>query len=122
MKKLKFRVWNEEVKKYMEVDLNGNFKLGYIGAFGGNVWEIFIGKYDINSHEIYEGDIVKVLYNQKEFMCVAYFNEFESSFKLADGEMVFKEKEIKLNLAEEIEIIGNIHRNKLEEFKKTLED
>ena len=120
MRALKFRVWNEEVKKYMEVDLNGKFLAGYPGAFDGNVWEQFTGIYDINSHGIYEGDIVRVLYNQKEFILFVYFNEFESSFKLTDGEMVFRNGEVKLNYGCEVEIIGNMHRDKLEQFKKNI--
>lgn len=122
MRALKFRVWNEEVKKYMEVDLNGKFSTGYVGAFDGNVWEQFTGQYDMNKKEIYEGDIVRMVYDGIENFYIVVFDICEFDFKGTNGKENYGKNFEYLSVCEEIEIVGNIHYNKLEQFKKTLED
>jgi uncharacterized phage protein (TIGR01671 family) len=72
--RLKFRVWDKLEKRmiypnspsqsHFVLDLNGNFHNLQNGS-GGNDYIVmqFIGLMDRSGHEIYEGDVISLLYN-----------------------------------------------------------
>ena len=111
MRKIKFRVWCNHLKKYIydyltgtSVSLNDLFKNGsMVNDKNTLVFEQYIGLKDCNGIEVYEGDLIQDIdYGIME--C-----------KYLHGSFVWYSKNgfnIKLmNYIPNIEVIGNIHEN-----------
>lgn len=82
------------------------------------VKEETIGQYtglkDKNGVEIYEGDIVRLIYDNIEHIYQIIFDKEELDFKATNGEKNYGKNFQYLGCCEEIEIIGNIYENEVE--------
>lgn len=124
-REISFRLWNTKSIQYTDffVDSNGyvkiidhlgNFKTGYDcdPPFGYKLMQ-FIGIYDKNGEEVYEGDIIK-------------FNSFDD-LKIKTGIVTFSDGSFRITVDDyfhayrwmdyECEVIGNIYENK-DQIKK----
>lgn len=120
MRELKFRVWNEMLRRmYSYEDLEKNTiditKIKFIqGVFlpnsEGNKVMQYTGIKDINNKEIYEGDIVEI-YPMDLFENTV----FKGKVKFCDGSwIVDNEKDCRYLFTEidENKVIGNIYEDK----------
>lgn len=114
MREILFRVWNTELKQYVQTDNtfinvnNGNVMEaqsignGYmlmIGSDKTHIVEQFTGLYDKNGTKIYEGDIVKEPYGL----------EWEGIVIFEKGQFIVDIGSRWIPMWEYIEVIGNIH-------------
>ena len=130
----KFRAWDKELQTMLDVSLI-DFKKGILVGehwkFGETNFMSFdeielmqsTGLFDRNGKEIFEGDVIT---NGKDVMCMKRHNTLgfyaEQKDKvefIADGAVLEEFEEDAKEIADSLEIIGNIYENKdiLEEEK-----
>ncbi len=116
MREIKFRVWDETNKKWLDGHLlnvscfwGSVHRNGSAGTINGVLLEQFTGLHDKNGKEIYEGDIVEyptdyftmskqgVIYSEGHFIPLV---RVEHGYNAIDN-----------YCANDFEIIGNIHEN-----------
>ena len=66
---------------------------------------------DENGVKIFEGDIVRIIYNGNEFIRTIIWDNNELDFKATNGEEKYGSNFNYLNCCKEIEVIGNIYDN-----------
>ncbi len=74
----------------------------------------YVGLKDKNGVEVYEGDIVRIVYDSIEHIYQIIFDKEELDFKATNGEINYGGNFQYLGCCEEIEVIGNIYENEVD--------
>ena len=116
----KFRAFCKRHKCIEEV-----FQITYLGdndikveaeCLSGYVGSDFIlmqptGLYDRHGVEIFQGDVVKMVYDGEPFTGVVVYDLGEADFKATNGHEDYGNNFQYLTVGESIEVIGNIYEN-----------
>ena len=119
MREIKFRVWNQHKKCFVDVSDFQFRKDGTIDYFEHKItFQQFTGVFDKKGNEIYEGDILIYEYTQAD---MSSFSALESPFETcAIEEVVFEEGAFRFkgdkystifDDCSNMEVIGNIFEN-----------
>ena len=65
--------------------------------------------FDTNGVEIFEGDIVKIIYDGEPFIGVVVYDLGEADFKATNNHEDYGDNFQYLTVGESIEVIGNVH-------------
>lgn len=129
-REIKFRIWDNADKKYLslqdyqglgaiEVENDGTLTLSPRYRFLTSMMimperfipQQYVGLKDKNGVEVYEGDIVRLVYDNIEHIYQIIFDKEEFDFKATNGEINYGGNFQYLGCCEEIEVIGNIYEN-----------
>ena len=61
--------------------------------------------------EVFEGDIVKIIYDEEPFIGVVVYDLGETDFKATNNREDYGNNFKYLTVGESIEVIGNVHQN-----------
>ncbi len=133
-REIKFRIWDNSGKEYLslqdyqelgaiEVENDGTLTLSPRFRFLTSMMIIperfvpqqYTGLKDKNGVEVYEGDIVRLIYDNIEHIYQIIFDKEEFDFKATNGEENYGGDFQYLGCCEEIEVIGNIYENEVGE-------
>ena len=130
----KFRVWDKENEKMLVVNniCNLFWDTKFIECYelvsdtkGKQEYELIdhridfedcvlmqsTGLFDVNDKEIFEGDIVKIIYDGKPFIGVVVYDLGEADFKATNNHEDYGNNFQYLTVGESIEVIGDIYQN-----------
>ena len=115
----KFRCFDKDTKTMHEV-VSIDFRdwRVYYKAYGlRNYWNKNVvlmqstGLYDKNGVEIFQGDVVKIVYDGEPFIGVVVYDLGEADFKATNGHEDYGNNFQYLTVGESIEVIGNVHQH-----------
>ena len=115
----KFRCFDKDTKTMHEV-VSIDFRdwRVYYEAYGlRNYWNKNVvlmqstGLYDRHGVEIFQGDVVKIVYDGEPFTGVVVYDLGEADFKATNGHEDYGNNFQYLTVGESIEVIGDIHKN-----------
>ena len=115
----KFRCFDKDTKTMHEV-VSIDFRdwRVYYEAYGlRNYWNKNVvlmqstGLYDKNGAQIFEGDIVEIIYDSEPFVGVVVYDLGEVDFKATNNHEDYGNNFQYLTVGESIEVIGDIHKN-----------
>ena len=115
----KFRCFDKDTKTMHEVvAIDFRDWRVYYEAYGlRNYWNKNIilmqstGLYDNQGVEIFEGDIVEIIYDGKLFTGVVVYDLGEADFKATNGNDDYGNNFQYLTVGESIKVIGNVHQH-----------
>ena len=118
----KIRAWDKVGNEMINYIISINFVFGYITFDTENVInkkryfdDITImqstGLYDRHGVEIFQGDVVKIVYDGEPFIGVVVYDLGEADFKATNNREDYGNNFQYLTVGESIEIIGDIHKN-----------
>lgn len=104
--------WNKNVALMQSTGLHDNTKFEDLSEEEQKEW-LESGKTADEWHgrEIFEGDIVKIIYDGEPFTGVVVYDLGEADFKATNGHEDYGNNFQYLTVGESIEVIGNIHKN-----------
>ena len=115
----KFRCFDKDAKTMHEV-VSIDFRdwRVYYEAYGlRSYWNKNVvlmqstGLYDRHGVEIFQGDVVKIVYDGEPFTGVVVYDLGEADFKATNGHEDYGNNFQYLTVGESIEVIGDIHKN-----------
>ena len=115
----KFRCFDKDTKTMHEVvAIDFEDWRVYYEAYGlRNYWNKNVvlmqstGLHDENGVEIFQGDIVEIIYDGKPFIGVVVYDLGETDFKATNNREDYGNNFQYLTVGESIEVIGDIHKN-----------
>ena len=122
----KFRVFDKKYKKIMKVnEINFEKSSVWIESDNGDhenrhtltrgFDEVILmqstGLYDRHGVEIFEGDIVEIIYDEEPLTGVVAYDLGETDFKATNGHEDYGNNFQYLTVGESIEVIGNVHQH-----------
>ena len=122
----KFRVWDKKYKKIMKVnEINFEKSSVWIESDSGDhenrhtltrgFDEVILmqstGLHDEQGVEIFEGDVVEIIYDSEPFTGVVVYDLGETDFKATNNHEDYGNNFQYLTVGESIEVIGNIYQN-----------
>lgn len=133
MRDLKFRIWTgDKYKQYPQEHADKNrcahspCMYGNVGSFGvfgfkqreDYILEQYIGLKDVNGVEIYEGDIVKTIYDQEYPIGTVGYDSLTCAYRIQVGKTSVPIITYRMSNGEFVghitvvdKVIGNIHEN-----------
>lgn len=123
-REIKFRVYDEDLKKMRYLNSSHDFICfdekgnGYYHNMQTGLGEWFsdlmqyTGLKDKNGVEVYEGDVVRIVYDNIEHIYQIIFDKEEFDFKATNGKNDGNFQY--LGCCEEIQVIGNIYENEVD--------
>lgn len=123
-RKIKFRVYDEDLKKMRYLNSSHDFICfdekgnGYYHNMQTGLGEWFsdlmqyTGLKDKKGVEVYEGDVVRIVYDNIEHIYQIIFDKEEFDFKATNGKNDGNFQY--LGCCEEIQVIGNIYENEVD--------
>ena len=113
----KFRAFLKDTNQIVDVE-NIFFKLCIVKLTNNEFYEFediilmqSTGVYDKRGFEIFEGHIVKIIYDGKLFIGVVVYDLGEADFKATNNHEDYGNNFQYLTVGESIEVIGNIYQN-----------
>ena len=124
----KFKVWDKKTKSMWNIE-SWHVEDEYFDLIEPNksvadpnanrVWrkqnEVILmqstGLYDRHGVEIFQGDVVKIVYDGEPFTGVVVYDLGEADFKATNGHEDYGNNFQYLTVGESIEIIGNVHQH-----------
>ena len=113
----KFRAFLKETEQIVDVETI-HFELGVVKVNGIELYhfeDIILmqstGLRDENGFEVFEGDIVEIIYDWKPFTGVVVYDLGEADFKATNNREDYGNNFQYLTVGESIEVIGDIHKN-----------
>ena len=118
----KFRAWDKVGNEMINYIISINFVFGYITFDTENVInkkryfdDITImqstGLYDRHGVEIFQGDVVEIIYDLEPFTGVVVYDLGEADFKATNNREDYGNNFQYLTVGESIKVIGNIWEN-----------
>ena len=113
----KFRAFIKETKQI--VDVNSIFFENEVAKVTDNEFYQFddiilmqsTGLHDENGVEIFEGNIVEIIYDGESFTGVVVYDLEETDFKATNGNENYGNNFQYLTVGESIKVIGNVHQH-----------
>jgi hypothetical protein len=111
MREIKFRAWNESLKKYSKpfglgdnvLNYTNEEGLGTIKSLTNEIVDQYTGLKDKNGKEIYEGDVLK----EEDRLFTVVWDDVWAKFKLKHEDKYIQYPD--WNRGVKMEIVGNIH-------------
>ncbi len=125
---IKFRVWDKETKSMWNIErwhvedeyfdliepdksvADHNAKRAWRKQSDVIIMQ-YTGLFDKNGKEIFEGDIVEIIYDYEPFTGVVVYDLGETDFKATNGNEDYGNNFQYLTVGESIEVIGNVHQH-----------
>ena len=113
----KFKAFLKDTKKIVDVEIIF-FELCIVKLTNNEFYQFediilmqSTGVYDKRGFEIFEGYIVKIIYDGKLFIGVVVYDLGEADFKATNNHEDYGNNFQYLTVGESIEVIGDIHKN-----------
>lgn len=113
----KFKAFLKDTNQVLDVEIIF-FELGIVKLTNNKFYEFediilmqSTGVYDKRGFEIFEGHIVKIIYDGKLFIGVVVYDLGEADFKATNNHEDYGNNFQYLTVGESIEVIGDIHKN-----------